>query len=48
MELNDPQQAVEFGAAHGALAMITAGDTTMASLAEVEKLVSGGSARVDR
>jgi len=48
MELNDPQQAVEFGAAHGALAMTTAGDTTMASLAEVEKLVSGGSARVDR
>ena len=41
-------KAVEYGAAHGALAMTTPGDTTMASLAEVEKLVGGGSARVDR
>ena len=41
-------EAVEYGAAHGALAMTTPGDTTMASLAEVEKLVGGGSARVDR
>lgn len=48
MELQNPAQAVEFGAAHGALAMTTAGDTTMASLPEVEKLVAGGSARVDR
>lgn len=48
MELEDPALAVEYGAAHGALAMTTAGDTTMASLAEVEKLVAGGSARVDR
>jgi 2-dehydro-3-deoxygluconokinase len=40
--------AVEYGAAHGALAMTTPGDTTMASLKEVEKLVGGGSARVDR
>ena len=45
---NDPQLAVEYGAAHGALAMTTPGDTTMATLEEVEKLVSGGSARVDR
>ncbi|TWT89759.1 2-dehydro-3-deoxygluconokinase [Pseudobythopirellula maris] len=44
----DPQQAVEYGAAHGALAMTTPGDTTMASLAEVEKLVAGAGARVDR
>lgn len=44
----DAQQAVEYGAAHGALAMTTPGDTTMATLAEVEKLVSGGSARVAR
>jgi 2-dehydro-3-deoxygluconokinase len=44
----DPQQAVEYGAAHGALAMTTPGDTTMASLKEVEKLVGGGGARVDR
>ena len=40
--------AVEYGAAHGALAMTTPGDTTMASLDEVEKLIAGGSARVDR
>ena len=45
---NDPQKAVEYGAAHGALAMTTPGDTTMATLAEVEKLVSGGGARVVR
>ena len=48
MELGDPQQAIEYGAAHGALAMTTPGDTTMASLAEVEKLVLGKGARVDR
>jgi 2-dehydro-3-deoxygluconokinase len=41
-------QAVEYGAAHGALAMTTPGDTTMASLAEVEALVHGGGARVQR
>ena len=40
--------AVEYGAAHGALAMTTPGDTTMASEAEVLKLAGGGSARVDR
>jgi 2-dehydro-3-deoxygluconokinase len=44
----DPQKAVEYGAAHGALAMTTPGDTSMASLAEVEKLMKGGSARVVR
>ena len=44
----DPQECVEYGAAHGALAMTTPGDTSMASLAEVEKLVAGGSARVIR
>jgi 2-dehydro-3-deoxygluconokinase len=48
LEHNDPQQAVEFGAAHGALAMTTPGDTSMASLAEVKKVASGGSARVVR
>jgi 2-dehydro-3-deoxygluconokinase len=40
--------AVEYGAAHGALAMTTPGDTSMASLKEVEALVKGGSARVQR
>ena len=48
MELDDAALAVEYGAAHGALAMTTPGDTTMASLAEVEKVVRGGGARVDR
>jgi len=42
------QMAVEYGAAHGALAMTTPGDTTMASISEVEKLIGGGGARVDR
>jgi len=44
----DPAKAVEYGAAHGALAMTTPGDTSMATLPEVEKLMAGGSARVDR
>ena len=44
----DPQQAVEYGAAHGALAMTTPGDTSMATLAEVEKVKGGGGARVVR
>ncbi len=44
----EPQWAVECGAAHGALAMTTPGDTTMATLAEVEKVMKGGTARVAR
>jgi 2-dehydro-3-deoxygluconokinase len=48
MEIGDLQSAVEYGAAHGALAMTTPGDTTMATLAEVKKLATGGSARVVR
>jgi 2-dehydro-3-deoxygluconokinase len=48
MEKGDLAQAVEYGAAHGALAMTTPGDTSMASLAEVESLVKGGGARVQR
>ncbi len=43
-----PQWAVECGAAHGALAMTTPGDTTMATLAEVEKVMKGASVRVAR
>jgi 2-dehydro-3-deoxygluconokinase len=43
-----PQYAVECGAAHGALAMTTPGDTTMATLGEVEKVMKGGGARVAR
>ena len=43
-----PEEAVNYGAAHGALAMTTPGDTSMASIKEVEKLASGGNARVER
>jgi len=42
------QAAVEYGAAHGALAMTTAGDTSTARKEEVEKLVAGGGARATR
>ncbi|NUU16419.1 sugar kinase [Cellulomonas humilata] len=42
------QTAVEYGAAHGALAMTTPGDTTMVTTADVLKLAGGGGARVDR
>jgi 2-dehydro-3-deoxygluconokinase len=42
------QTAVEYGAAHGALAMTTPGDTTMVTKAEVLKLAGGGGARVER
>src|SRR6186997_2423483 len=48
LELGDLDRAVEYGAAHGALAMTTPGDTSMATLAEVEVLVSGASARIQR
>jgi len=48
MTTGDPQKAVEYGAAHGALAMTTPGDTSMASLKEVEKIMAGGGARVVR
>ena len=40
--------AVRCGVAHGALAMTTAGDTSMATLAEVERVMKGSSARIDR
>lgn len=48
MTKEDPQLAVEYGAAHGALAMTTPGDTTMVTVQEVEKVVGGGGARVVR
>ena len=48
MTTGDAEKAVNYGAAHGALAMTTPGDTTMASLKEVESLMSGGGARVKR
>ncbi|HEX7497282.1 MAG TPA: sugar kinase [Candidatus Limnocylindrales bacterium] len=43
-----PSDAIEWGAAHGALAMTTPGDASMAGRDEVERLVRGGSARVIR
>ena len=44
----DVDAALAYGVAHGALAMTTPGDTSMATLDEVERLVRGGSARVVR
>ncbi len=43
-----PQAAVEYGAAHGALAMTTPGDTSMATRAEVEQVMRGGGTRISR
>ncbi len=48
LEFNDAQKAVEYGAAHGALASTTPGDTSMATRKEVEKTFGGGGARVVR
>ena len=48
LESDDLQRAVELGAAHGALVMTTPGDTSVATLAEVEALVRGAGARVKR
>ena len=48
MTKEDAELAVNYGAAHGALAMTTPGDTTMASLKEVEAIMGGAGARVQR
>jgi 2-dehydro-3-deoxygluconokinase len=40
--------ALRCGVAHGALAMTTPGDTSTATLAEVERVMKGGSARIAR
>jgi 2-dehydro-3-deoxygluconokinase len=48
LALDDPARAVQYGAAHGALAMTTPGDNSMASRKEVEALAAGGSARIQR
>lgn len=48
MTTQDPEKAVNYGAAHGALAMTTPGDTSMASIDEVEGLMGGAGARVKR
>lgn len=43
-----PQEALNLGWAHGALLTSYPGDTTMATLAQVEALAGGGSARIQR
>lgn len=48
MTTQNPELAVNYGAAHGALAMTTPGDTTMASIKEVEAVMGGAGARVQR
>ena len=48
MTTGDAETAVNYGAAHGALAMTTPGDTTMASRKEVEAIMGGAGARVQR
>jgi 2-dehydro-3-deoxygluconokinase len=48
LKTGDAAKAVNYGAAHGALAMTTPGDTSMATVKEVEQLMAGGSARVVR
>jgi 2-dehydro-3-deoxygluconokinase len=42
------ERALAYGTAHGALVMTTPGDVSMATLAEVEALIDGGSAHVRR
>ena len=44
----DASAAVNYGIAHGALAMTTPGDTSTAVLREVENIIKGGGARVIR
>ncbi len=44
----DLKTSLAYGVAHGALAMTTPGDTSMATLEEVERVAAGGSARVVR
>ncbi len=44
----DVATALAYGVAHGALAMTTPGDTSMATLDEVERVVAGGGARIAR
>ncbi|HZK22025.1 MAG TPA: sugar kinase [Oscillospiraceae bacterium] len=48
MNFSDTQKALNYGIAHGALAMTTPGDTSMATLKEVESIVKGESARISR
>lgn len=42
------ERALAYGVAHGALAMTTPGDTSMATRSDVDRLVAGTAARVER
>ncbi|WP_405970553.1 sugar kinase [Streptomyces sp. NBC_00988] len=48
LKYDDLDRALAYGAAHGALTMTTPGDSSMATLIEVEALIAGGSAGVRR
>ena len=48
MEGRGPEWALRCGVAHGALAMSTPGDASMATRSEVERRMSGSSARIER
>src|SRR5262249_31584360 len=48
LSAKDPQWSVDCGAAHGALAMTTPGDTTMATLEEVQQAMKSQTARIER
>ena len=48
MTTGDAELAVNYGAAHGALAMTMPGDTTMVNRKEVEAVMGGAGARVLR
>ena len=48
LEEHDVETALAYGVAHGALAMTTPGDTSMATLAEVEHVMRAGAARIVR
>ncbi len=48
LEGRGPEWALRCGVAHGALAMSTPGDTSMATRTEVERRMSGSSARIER
>lgn len=48
LEAKDPDWCLRCGVAHGALAMSTPGDTSMATRSEVERLMKSSSARIER
>jgi 2-dehydro-3-deoxygluconokinase len=48
LEGHDLETTLAYGVAHGALAMTTPGDTSMATLEEIERVMRGGGARVVR